>query len=126
MSTILQRGMNLLASAAASAAGGQIVYTRGASTVTLLATFGRTEFQVEDANGIRIEMSDRDFIVASEYLLFSLVRVIPQRGDKITVINAGSEATEYFEVLAPGGAQPYRLCDPEGYMIRIHCKRCPA
>jgi hypothetical protein len=103
--------------ASAAIAGGAIVYTRGDNSVTLDATFGRTDFQAVEDGVIQIEHSDRDFIVPSASLILDEVLATPQKGDTIAVDN------ETFEVLAPKGAQVYRPCDPQGTLIRIHAKR---
>lgn len=106
-----------------AAAGGEIVYQRGEDRVWLEATWGRTEFQVDTADGVQIEYSDRDFIVAAADLVLSGIRITPQRGDRITLVGEDQTDKQVFEVLAPGSAQPYRLCDPEGVMLRLYGKR---
>lgn len=103
-------------------AGGTIVVSRGNASVSLAATFGRTEFVVEENGGQRIEWSDRDFIVASADLILVGTRATPMRGDRVKVVATG----EVFEILAPGNEQPFRMADPEGTLLRIHTKRCPS
>jgi len=120
---LMQRGMNMLASQLPDAAGGTIHYCRNTDSVSLSATFGRTEFSVEDTNGVRVEYSDRDFIVSAASLILSDAVITPQRGDVIDVRSAAGEVLHVYEVLAPGGMQPYRYCDPERTMLRIHTKR---
>lgn len=110
----------MLGRAASQGAGGDVVYTRGAYSVTIAATFGSTEFQVDTGDGVRIEHSDRDFIVTASALILNSVVALPAKGDTVTV------GGETYEVLAPGGAQVYRRCDPAGTLIRIHTKRVAA
>ena len=71
MTTLLERGLSMAARVLPAAAGGEIVYQRGEDRVWLDATWGRTEFQVDTADGVQIEYSDRDFIVAAADLVLS-------------------------------------------------------
>lgn len=120
---LMQRGMNMLATQMPAAAGGTINYCRNTDSVSLTATFGRSEFSVEDTNGVRVEYSDRDFIVAAASLILSDAVITPQRGDVIDIRNATTgEVLHAYEVLAPGNMQPYRYCDPERTLLRIHTK----
>ena len=120
---LMQRGMSMLATQMPAAAGGTIHYCRNTDSVSLSATFGRSEFSVEDTNGVRVEYSDRDFIVSAADLVLSDSAITPQRGDVIDVRSVTGEVLHVYEVLAPGGMQPYRYCDPERTLLRIHTKR---
>lgn len=108
-----------------SVAGGTIIYARGDDVVELSATFGRSEFSVTSGDSERVEFTDRDFIFEAETLILGGTLATPERGDRVTVIDAARVANEVFEVLAPGGAQVYRRCDADGRMIRVHSKRLP-
>ena len=123
MNTLLERGLQMAAHDLPSAAGGTIVYQRGDCRTSLAATFGRTEFSVEEADSGRVEYSDRDFIFPARTLTIAGVIVTPQRGDRITVFEEANINGQIFEVLAPGGMQPYRLCDLQGFLMRVHTKR---
>ena len=122
MSTLMVRALSLAARALPAAAGGPIQYDGEGDTVWMDAAFGRSEFQVESSDGMRLEYTDRDFIFPADRLILNGELATPKRGHRITIIKTRGD-TEVFEVLAPGGAQVYRLCDPEGYMIRVHTKR---
>ncbi len=126
MRTLFERGTRLVARASARAAGGKIIYKRGDDRVWIDATYGQTEFQVEENGGVRLEHTDRDFIFPSASLVLGGSLATPQRGDRIRIVANGHIDGEDFEVLAPGGAQPYRLCDAAGAMIRVHAKRAVA
>jgi hypothetical protein len=115
--------MSMLGRLGPKAAGGWIIYRRGAAQVWVEATWGRTEFQVETNGDVRIQHSDRDAIVAWDLLIIDGIRAIPQRGDQFTVVLEDHGDNEVFEVLAPGGSEPWAKCDPEGRMIRIHGKK---
>ena len=117
MTTLLERGMTMVARVLPEAAGGDIVYSRGASSVTITATFGRSQFMVESAGETRIEHTDRDFLFPAASLVLDGVAVTPQKGDRVTV------GAEVFEVLPIDGKQCYRTSDPQGTMIRVFTKK---
>jgi hypothetical protein len=124
MTSLMERGLNLLALSLPKGAGGKIVYRRGSNEVWIDATFGQTQFEVDDNGSNRIEHTDRDFLFSSASLILGGSLATPQKGDRITVVEESRGDGQVFEVLAPGGAQPYRLCDAQGLMIRVHTKRC--
>jgi hypothetical protein len=107
MTTLAQRGLAMAARTMGRAAGGDITYARAEREVWIEeAVFGRTEFQAEK-------------------LILDGERATPLRGDLITVAEPIRDSKEVFEVLAPGGAQPYRYADPYGVLIRVHTKKRP-
>jgi hypothetical protein len=121
MTTHAERIATVASRACGTAAGGSIVYENARGIVSISRViFGRTEFQVEDSSGVRIEHSDMDFIFPAASLIVNLEAVVPQRGDRITI--AGREET--YEVLAPAGEQVYRDTGYPGAAIRrVHTKR---
>jgi hypothetical protein len=104
-----------------AAAGGTITYARGADSVSIEATYGRSEFTSERDGVVTVEMNDRDFIVTLDDLILGGVVATPQRGDRITDAEG-----HIFEVLALAGAQVYRTSDAEGTRVRVHTKRIAA
>lgn len=103
-----------------AAAGGRILYQGDGDQVELGATFGRSEFPVDDGvEGVRIEYSDRDFLVAADDLTLNGGQAEPKRGHKITDLDTG----DTYEVSAPGGERPFRYCDPFWTLVRIHAKK---
>jgi hypothetical protein len=124
MSSPAARAIGAAQRAASRIQGGQIIYQRGNDRVWIReATFGQSEFQVETSDVVRIEHTDRDFIFPAETLILGGRLATPQKGDRITVVEEEHDDGQVFEVLAPGGAQVYRLCDPHGHLIRVHAKR---
>ena len=118
MTDLLKQGAAWLAGQLAAHAAQSVTYGRGEDSCVLAATFGRTEFQVaDDYDGLRTEHSDRDFLVRACDLMLGGDLALPQRGDWIRC-----EDGSVYEVMAPGGEQPYRL-DPHGVQLRIHTKR---
>jgi hypothetical protein len=84
---------------------------------------------VEDNGSVRLERTDRDFIFPAESLILGGSLATPQRGDWITIVADVADGEidgQVFEVLAPGGAQPYQLSDTVGTVIRVHTKRAVA
>ena len=118
MATLMQRGVAMLSRVAPAAAGGTIVYSRGAASVSLSATYGKSEFTSERDGVVVVESNDRDFIFQLDDLVLSGTATIPQRGDRITDAEG-----RLFEVLALAGAQVYRTSDSEGTVVRVHTKR---
>lgn len=123
MSTLMERAAGLASRLLPKVAGGEIIYQRGESRVWINAAFGKSEFHVETADSVRIEHTDRDFIFAADLLILDGALATPQRGDRITVVSEEFGDNQVFEVLAPGGLQPYRLCNTEGHLIRVHTKK---
>lgn len=120
MSTLLERGLAMAARAMPAAAGGRILYQGDGDQVELAATFGRSAFQVDDGTeSVRIDYSDRDFLVAAADLVLNGGLAEPKRGQKITDLATG----DTYEVAAPGRERPWRYCDPFETMIRIHAKK---
>lgn len=117
MSGLLGRLILAAHRAAAHVQGGDILYQRGANSVTITATFGRSQFVVEAAGETRIEHTDRDFLFPAESLVLAGQATVPRKGDRITV------AGEVFEALPVDREQCYRRADPQGNMIRVFTKR---
>ena len=79
-----------------------VTYVRGASTVEVLATIGRTKFEVDDGHVVRVEFTDRDFLILVADLILAGQTTEPQRGDLIR------EGPREFEVLEWRYSDPYR------------------
>ncbi len=79
-----------------------MTYVRGASTVDVPATIGRTKYEVDDGHVVRIEFTDRDFLILAVDLILDGQLAEPQRGDRIR------EGTREFEVLDWRYSDPYR------------------
>ena len=96
-------------------AGEVVTYRRdGLDPVTLLATPGKTEFEVTDRYEMAFVEHSADFIVAAHDL-----GLTPQRGDQITRGNG-----DIHEVMRPdGNGDVYRHADHAGSQLRIHTRR---
>lgn len=121
MAHLLQRGADWLASKLKASESHLVTYVRGTERVSLWATFGQTEYQVYGDSGIKIEYTDRDFIVRAADLILSGELAKPRAGDQIEELVRG-ELHTYEVMVLTGEDQPFRYCDFNRVMIRIHTK----
>lgn len=122
MADLLESGQDWLAGQLKTHASREVVYQRGASQVTVSATIGRTLLKLDDDyGGIRMEWTDRDFLIQAADLVLGTETITPQRGDQVKE-TVGSIVTTY-EVAAYGNEPPWRQSDPFGIVLRIHTKR---
>jgi len=121
MIDVLQDGLTWLRDQLKANASQEVIYRRGAEEVTLKAVVGRTLLKLDDGyGGVRMEWTDRDFLIAAEDLILGGQRVLPKRGDRILETHDGK--TLVFEVLAPGNEPEWRWSDPHRTLLRIHTK----
>jgi hypothetical protein len=98
------------------------VYRRGAAEVPVPAVIGRTLLKLDDGyGGVRMEWTDRDFLIHAADLVLGAVAVLPERGD--TVRETVGTKTFVYEVMAPGKEPPWRWSDVFHKMLRIHTKK---
>lgn len=97
-----------------------IVYSRGAQSVELAASVGRTEFEWSDEHGVIHHLESRDFLVLSGRLVLNGTLTVPRRGDRIQETVDGAVLT--YEVAAPAREPPFRYSDPYRRTLRIHVK----
>ena len=121
MIDVLQDGLTWLRDQLKANASQEVIYRRGAEEVTLKAVIGRTLLKLDDGyGGVRMEWTDRDFLIAAEDLILGGQRVLPERGDRILETHDGK--TLVYEVLAPGNEPEWRWSDPYRTLLRIHTK----
>lgn len=121
MADLLESGQDWLAGKLKAHASREVLYLRGASQVPVSATIGRTLLKLDDGyGGIRMEWTDRDYLIQAVEIDFGSGPVTPQRGDRIQD-TVGSIVSTY-EVAAYGGEPPFRPSDPFGIVLRIHTK----
>lgn len=121
MADLLEGGQAWLANQMQKFASRSVVYHRGANNVAVQATIGRTLLKLDDGyGGVRMEWTDRDFLIPSANLVLNSVAVTPEPGDRIT--ETVGLNTSVFEVMAYGGEPPWRYSDPFGKLLRIHTK----
>lgn len=121
MTNLLRTGSNFLGDKLKAFASSEITYKRAASSVTLLAHFGRTEFDVDAEFDIAREtFESRDFIVEAVDLDFGAGQIDPVEGDRVEWVDGGSTYT--FEVVLPPSSPPWRWADPFHKRKRIHTR----
>lgn len=122
MANMMQKAQQWLAEKQKAHNSVSIVYSRGDDTVSLLATVGRTVFDVSDDYGAIIKRTSRDYLITAADLILAGAVAEPQRGDRI--IETIGEAEHEFEVIGPGGDEPdWRYSDPFQILLRIHTKQ---
>lgn len=80
-----------------------VMYVRGDVQVAVPATIGRTKYEADDGHVVRIEFTDRDFLILAADLVLNGQPTEPQRGDLIR------EGNLEFEVLDWRYSDPYRV-----------------
>ena len=97
-----------------------VSYARGASTVEVQATIGRTEFEQADEYGIVTKTESRDYLIRTADLVLDGQATLPMRGDQIR--ETDGTTTFVYEVLSPGDEPVFRYSDPYRKALRIHTK----
>jgi hypothetical protein len=122
MTDLLQTGLDWLADQLKTYASRPVVYRREAYEVTVQATVGRTLLKLDDGyGGVRIEWTDRDFLIHAADLVIDGSPTLPERGDVIRETQ-GSK-TFIYEVMAPGKEPAWRWSDVFRKVLRIHTKQ---
>lgn len=120
MSDMLAKGAAWLAEKRHAHMSQTVTYIRGAASIELNATLGRSEFEEDDDSGTILRHEARDFLIRPEDLVIGGTETKPQVGDRIQAVDG--ETTLTFEVLSPGGQPPWRYCDSHRKTMRIHTK----
>lgn len=116
MSNLLKTGFEYLASKLKSNASDSVTYVRGASRVTIQATFGKTPYQFQSENGFQVGGEVTDFVFSAGDLILNGNLTTPDIGDKIVT----GRAT--YEAQMVGNEGCWKYSDPFGTMIRFHTK----
>jgi hypothetical protein len=121
MADMLQAGQEWLANQLKTHASNTVVYVRGSNQVSVSATIGRTLMKLDDGyGGIRMQWTDRDFLIAPLDLIIAGSAITPERGD--TILETVGTKVYTYEVNAPGGEPAWRWSDPHRSLYRIHTK----
>jgi len=122
MPDLLQTGSDWLAEMLKEHATRSVVYRRGAYEIIVQATVGRTLLKLDDGyGGVRMEWTDRDFLIHAADLVLGSNPTLPERGDLIRETQGGK--TYVYEVMAPGKEPPWRWSDVFRKVLRIHAKQ---
>ncbi len=118
MTDLLQKGSDWLEAKRTQYASRVVTYTRGAASVDLPATVGKTTFEVDDGYGVLVRHEFRDYLILAEQLVLNDENVLPERGDRIRETINGR--TFVYEVTAPGKEPCWRYSDAFRKTLRIH------
>ena len=118
---MLQQGLDWLEEQRKAHMVRTVTYRRGAYTVSVAATVGKTVFEEDDGQGIIIEQQVRDYLVAAADLVLGGEQIEPKRGDLIE--ESRGSRTHVYEVSSIGARPPCELCDPSGTTLRIHTRQ---
>lgn len=122
MPDLLDTGSEWLADQLKTHASRPVVYRRGADEATVQATVGRTLLKLDDGyGGVRMEWTDRDFLIHAADLVLDGEPSLPERGDLIR--ETQGTTTFVYEVMAPGKEPPWRWSDVFRKVLRIHTKQ---
>lgn len=129
---LLNRGEAMLNRRLGQASPVALTYTRGATTITIASgdgawLSGRTRFASTLESGVRIEWSDRDYLIPVALLSAlpastGITAGEPAEGDRITETVNGTACT--FDVLKPDtGEKAWTYSDAGRTRFRIHTKQ---
>lgn len=121
MADLLQQGSQWLEGMRETHATRPVVYVRGADSVEVSATVGRTVFRIDKGYGVMERVEARDYLVLGSALTLNGQTVLPTAGDRIREESDGK--TFVYEVMAPGGEPCWRWSDPYRQTLRIHTKQ---
>jgi hypothetical protein len=122
MADILETGMTWLRDQLKTHRAKSVTYKRGAQSVVVSATIGRTLVDTEDDNGLTIRAQVRDYLIQAADLVLAGQPVLPLRGDQIIEVDGATTYTH--EVLPLGPAEEmYRWSDEYHKLLRIHTKQ---
>ena len=111
MTDLLKQGSQWLEQMRTSHCSSPVTYRRGQTEATVNATFGKTDFEVNDESGLTIGAHVWDFLVLADDLGFE-----PEPGD-VVVANERK-----YEVMNLAGDGCWRWSDPYRQTYRIHTK----
>ena len=118
MSDLIRQGSQWLEQMRASHMSSPVTYRRDEDSHEVNATFGRTEYEVEDEYGLRVGAQVTDFVISAEVFPFDE----PEAGDQIVVPSTGSGQATVYEVMNLAGQGHWRWSDPYRQTMRIHTK----
>lgn len=121
MGDLLRQGSQWLGGMLNQHASSPVTYRRGETELEVNATFGRTEYEVEDDYGLRVGAEVTDFLILGEDLSPTFGE--PEAGDQIVTPSTGSgQAGVVHEVMSLAGQGHWRWCDLHRTTMRIHTK----
>ena len=106
MADLLERGSRWLEQQRTQHCSRTVTYVRGAESVVVSATIGRTAYETDDGTAVRDDYTDRDYLLLTTDLVLSGVLTMPQPGDRIRETEV--DQVLVFEVIDWRFSTPYR------------------
>lgn len=124
MTDLLRTGADWLEAMRHDYAARAVTYRRGAASVELAATVGRTEYDVDTGHGVVEGYESRDYLLRTADLIIAGGQTTPEAGDRIEeVLPAGGDATVVYGVMAPANEPLWAYSDPGRVTMRVHTKQ---
>ena len=117
MADLLRQGAEWLTAQRTAHCSSPVTYRRDQESHEIDATFGRTQYEVEDEHGLRVGAEVIGFLVSAEAFPFEE----PEAGDQIIADGPDGQAVVY-EVMDLAGQGHWRWSDPYRTTMRIHTK----
>jgi hypothetical protein len=115
MANLLKKGIEFLADKLKAHASETVIYKRGADSVNICASFGKTDYKIEDDSGFQIGGQVTDFLFDAADLVIDGLLTVPKAGDRVEV-----DGKVYEALFINDGC--WRHSDPFRKMIRLHTK----
>ena len=90
MADLLERGVVWLEDQRTKHCTRDVTYARGAASGVVKATVGRTQYETDDGETVRIRFTDRDFLILAADLDLGAGPILPDRGDTIRETHGAS------------------------------------
>jgi hypothetical protein len=117
MANMLKTGAQWLSDMRTAHMAEQLTYKRSNTTVTVMGTPGKTDYEVADESGLKVGSQVTDFLIIAADLILGGVVTTPQHGDQIIF------GSSVYEVLNLPGDGCWRYSDPYKIALRIHTKQ---
>ena len=114
MADLLETGSRWLEDQRTKHCTRDVTYSRGATSAVLKATVGRTEYETDDGESVRVAFTERDFLILAGDLNLGAGQTLPLAGDKIRETH--DTVVLVFEVI------DWRYSDPYRQTFRIETK----
>lgn len=124
MTNLLQQSSDWLEAQRTRHAASTVEYVRGGLAAEVLATIGKTTFEVDDGYGVLVRHESRDFLIIAVDLVLNGESIEPERGDRIR--ETQGETVYVYEVAAPGKDPCWRYSDAFRKTYRIHTQQIGA
>ena len=115
MGDLLRQGSQWLGAKLKEHASSPVTYRRDPTELVVNATFGRTEYEVEDEHGLRVAAHVTDFLILASDLKPTFGE--PEAGDQIVTDGV------VYEVMNLAGQGHWRWSCPHRTTMRIHTRQ---